>query len=92
MEGVLLVGPDDTDGEGMGAEGCVEPTVDWEMVLCCFCGELVAEGETFWGEFMEGGGCGFDEGLVTDAGALEYNVTAGVDVTPLEEGKCTKGC
>jgi hypothetical protein len=40
------------------------------MVLCCFCGELCADGGAFWGELMEDEGCA-DTGLVTEGGALE---------------------
>lgn len=53
------------------------------IVLCCFCGELVADDGAFWGEVMDGAGGGFVGGFVTEGGALEYNVTGGVIIVLL---------
>lgn len=70
IAGVLLVdaGVDAAGTDAPDGGGCC----CWGIVLCCFCGELLAEGGAFLGELMvvEGVGAGA-EGFVTDAGALE---------------------
>lgn len=71
------------DAEGWGGCG---------IVLCCFRGELEAEGGAFWGELIVEV-VGAEEGLVMEAGALEYNVTAGLGGgTPLGLAYEAKGC
>jgi len=81
VDGVIL-GPDGVDPE---PEAC--PDVDagpggCGIVLCCFCGELLAEGGTFCGVPMDGPGCGSDDELC-EGGTLEYKVTGGDGFTPL---------
>jgi hypothetical protein len=49
-------------------------------VLCCFRGELLADGGAFWG--VDGVCWELDGGLV-GGGTLEYKVTAGVGFAPL---------
>lgn len=49
-------------------------------VLCCFRGELFADGGAFCG--VDGVGCELDGGLV-GGGTLEYKVTAGLGFAPL---------
>lgn len=74
MDGVML-GPDGVEPD---PEAC--PDVDGgpagcDIVLCCFCGELLAEA-TFCRGPADGPGWGSD-GAFGGAGALEYKVTAG---------------
>lgn len=79
---MLVVVPDDTEGEAAVTEEEADAWACCGIVLCCFCGELLAEGG-FLGEFKDWAVEWFPEGLVTDGGALEYNVTAGVGATLL---------
>lgn len=51
----------------------------WGIVLCCFCGELLADGGAFFGEVVGWAG-GFEGGFVTEGGALEYSVTGAVNI------------
>lgn len=64
------------------------------MVFGCFCGELVVEEDAlFCGELMDDDKEGLvdGDGLVTDAGALEYSVTEGVGgKRPLDDEKLWK--
>lgn len=85
----VIFGPDGVDPE---PDAC--PDVDAEpggcgIVLCCFCGELLAEEGKFCGVPTDGPGCESDEVLV-GGGTLEYKVTAGVTFTPLRVGKFWK--
>jgi hypothetical protein len=80
--GVLVVVPDDTEGEAAVTEDDAEACGCCGIVLCCFKGELFAD-EGFFGEFIDWVVEGLPEGLVTEGGALEYNVTAGVGATLL---------
>lgn len=73
----VLVAPDDMAGDAAGAVAEEDPACGWGIVLCCFCGELLADDDAFFGELFVGVG----GGLVTDGGALEYRVTAGVGGT-----------
>jgi hypothetical protein len=73
MAGVLFAVP----VPGVEADA-TEPFV--RIVLCCFCGELCADGRAFLGELMEDEGCCVASGLVMDGRALEYRVL------PAEEG------
>ena len=52
----------------------------WGIVLCCFCGELLADGGAFFGEVVGWAGAGFGGGFVTEGGALEYSVTGAVNI------------
>jgi len=84
--GVLFVAPDETAGDEAGAvEDDEAPGVCCGIVLCCFWGELPADWGGFFGETMAPMGvrAGLPDGLVTEGGALEYNVTAGVEGTLL---------
>jgi hypothetical protein len=67
MAGVLFAVP----VPGVKAD-TTEPLV--RFVLCCFCGELCADGRAFLGELMEDEGCCMASGLVMDGRALEYRV------------------
>lgn len=77
----LTVVPDDIEGDAVGA---VDEDDDawfcWGIVLCCFCGELLADRGAFFGEFMEGADGVFGGGFVTEGGALEYSVTGAVNI------------
>jgi hypothetical protein len=78
---VLVIVLDATEGDTVDA---VDDDDDawfcWGIVLCCFCGELLAEGGAFFGEFMDGADEGFGGGFVTEGGALEYSVTGAVNI------------
>jgi len=84
LEGVLVIVPDETDGDAVGAvDDDDDAWLCWGIVLCCFCGELLADGGAFLGECMDGAGGGLGGGFVTDGGTLEYRVTGGEDIMPL---------
>lgn len=80
---MLVVVPDDTEGEAAVTEDDADACGCWGIVLCCFRGELLADGG-FFGEFKGWAAEGLPDGLVTDDGTLEYsNVTAGVKLLTL---------
>jgi hypothetical protein len=85
FEGILEALEVVLDGIEGDAVGAVEDDAwfGWGIVLCCFCGELLADGGAFFGEFVSGAGGGFGGfwgGFVTEGGALEYNVTGAVNI------------
>lgn len=73
IDGVPLAGP---EPEAEAAEG-------GGIDLCCFCGELWADGGAFCGVPTGGIGCALD-GALAGGG---YSVTAGFAVRPLSVGK-----
>ena len=84
--GVLVVAPDETVGEAVGAVDEDDPwdcCCCWGIVLCCFCGEFDAEDGVFCGELMlDAVVVELPWGCVIEGGALEYNVPPWLIVGP----------